>query len=177
MAEHLSSESRIELGRRLAERTAGLAIEAGMVPILVAGDAEVASWALTLGLPSIPDPGVDLNEAAAAGAAWAAMSASRWLILHSDLPLLAIEELLALTEAMTRERFVIAPSADGGTSALGGSGDAVFSYGPGSFRAHLGRFPTSQIIARTGLLHDVDSLADLESAQRHPRGGWLEKIR
>jgi 2-phospho-L-lactate guanylyltransferase (CobY/MobA/RfbA family) len=67
----------------------------------------------------------------------------------------------------------IAPSADGGTTALAGSGPAVFTYGPGSFRRHLGRFPEAGIVIRTGLLHDVDSYSDLAAARRVPRGAWL----
>jgi 2-phospho-L-lactate guanylyltransferase (CobY/MobA/RfbA family) len=71
---------------------------------------------------------------------------------------------------------VIAPSADGGTSVLGGQGDARFGYGPGSFHLHLRRFPEAEIVTRPGLLHDVDSPADLESARRHPRGAWLNDL-
>ncbi len=176
MAEELAPDSRSRLGQGLAERTAALAVEAGMVPILVAGDAEVAGWALELGFPTIPDPGGGLNDAAAAGARWADASTSRWLVLHIDLPLLTIDELEEVTTALTTG-WVIAPSADGGTSALGGSGEASFSYGSGSFHHHLGRFPEARVISRLGLLHDVDSFADLVSARHHPLGVWLEQIR
>ena len=69
--------------------------------------------------------------------------------------------------------WVIAPSADGGTSALGGRGEARFAYGRGSFRRHLGRHPQCQVVTSPGLLHDIDSFADLESARRHPHGAWL----
>jgi len=175
MADDLSPDSRSDLGRRLTERTAALADEAEMLPVLVAGDAEVAEWALGLGLPSIPDPGEGLSEAAAAGTRWAAVSGSWWLVLHTDLPLLTREDLNELSGAMARSGWVIAPSADGGTSALGGHGEATFSYGPGSFHIHLGRFPDAEIVSRLGLLHDVDSFADLTSARRHRRGLWLNE--
>jgi len=176
MADDLEPEARSRLGQGLAERTAALAVEAGMVPVFVAGDAEVAGWALELGFPSIPDPGSGLDHAAGAGARWADAAMSRWLVLHTDLPLLTVGELEEIGEAVTSSGWVIAPSADGGTSALGGSGEAVFSYGPGSFHQHLGRIPEATIISRLGLLHDVDSFADLESARRHPRGVWLEQL-
>jgi 2-phospho-L-lactate guanylyltransferase len=177
MAEELSLDERTALGQRLAEHTASVVIESGMVPVLVAGDGEVADWAITLGLPSIPDPGPDLNAAATAGMLWAGAAASPWLVLHTDLPLLTLADLSEVSTAQERTGWVLGPSADGGTSALGGRGDARFSYGPGSFHLHLGRFPQAGIVTRPGLLHDVDSYADLESARRHRRGSWLNDLR
>ena len=173
MAAELSPETRSRLSRRFAERTAQLASESGMVPVLVAGDAEVAGWALELGFPSIPDPDNTLNGAAAAGARWATVASSSWVVLHSDLPLLTRSELEEVAAVAGGGGWVIAPSADGGTSAFGGHGVARFAYGPGSFRLHLGRHPQCRIVTSLGLLHDIDSLADLESARQHPRGTWL----
>jgi 2-phospho-L-lactate guanylyltransferase len=173
MAEDLSADTRARLSQRFAERTAELSAEVGMVPILVAGDDEVASWAVELGFPSIPDPGSGLNAAAESGVRWAGLSSSSWLVLHTDLPLLTRGELEEVVDAMAGDGWVIAPSADGGTSALGGFGAVRFAYGPGSFHIHLGRYPAARIIARPGLLHDIDSFADLESARRHQRGSWL----
>ena len=173
MAEDLSTEERSTLGRALAERIAGLTVDAGLIPVLVAGDADVANWAVHQGLPSIPDPGDGLDAAAEAGAAWAETSSSSWIVLHADLPLLTRQELEEVAQTRDRQGWVIAPSADGGTSALGGTGAAHFAYGPGSFHRHLARFPQAPILARLGLLHDVDSYSDLESARRHPRGAWL----
>jgi 2-phospho-L-lactate guanylyltransferase len=176
MAESLSPDNRSILGQRLAERTAEVAVGAGLIPVLVAGDAAVAGWALRQGFPSIPDPDQGLNGAAAAGARWAGLSASHWLVLHTDLPLLMRSELVELADILAGDGWVIAPSADGGTSALGGRGEAGFSYGPGSFHRHLARFREARIVSRTGLLHDVDSFSDLESARMHPRGKWLREI-
>ena len=176
MSDHLSDDARSGLGRALAERTATLAVDAGLIPVLVAGDGEVAEWAITNGFPSIPDPTEGLDGAALAGARWAIEAASEWIVVHTDLPLLTVAELAELSEAMSGGGNVIAPSADGGTSALGGSGPAAFSYGPGSFHRHLGRFPAAAIVARPGLLHDIDTFSDLESARRHPRGAWLSDL-
>jgi len=173
MADDLSAEARSALGRALAERTAGLAVEAGLIPVLVAGDAEVAGWALLQGFPSIPDPGGGLDAAAAAGAEWAGEAASDWIVVHADLPLLTRGELEELDEALASRKGVLAPSSDGGTSALGAPGPMAFSYGPGSFHRHLARCPEAAIVARPGLLHDIDTIGDLESARSHPRGAWL----
>ena len=164
------------MGRALAERTAALAVDAGFIPVLVAGDGEVAEWAIIRGFPAIPDPGGGLDGAAMAGARWAIEAASKWIVLHADLPLLVAAELTELNAALSGAGSVIAPSADGGTSALGTSVSAAFFYGPGSFHRHLGSFPTAAIVARPGLLHDIDTFSDLESARRHPRGAWLSDL-
>jgi len=176
MADDLSPDIRARLGQRLAERTAELAAEAGLVPVLVAGDDEVAQWAVELGFPSIPDPGSGLNAAAESGVRWAGLSSSSWLVLHTDLPLLTRGELEEVVDAMSGDGWVIAPSSDGGTSALGGIGESRFAYGPGSFHLHLARNPSSRIITRPGLLHDIDTFDDLESARRHRRGSWLAEL-
>ena len=176
MAGDLSEAARSTLGRALAERTADLAGEVGLIPVLVAGDAEVADWALLHGLPSIPDRGEGLDRAAEDGVLWADMAASPWIVLHTDLPLLTAPELSAVERTREDRGWAIAPSADGGTTALAGSGPAVFAYGPGSFRRHLGRFPEAGIVIRAGLLHDVDSYSDLAAARRAPHGVWLARL-
>lgn len=173
MAADLTPQIRATLGRSLAERLAELSDSVGMIPLLVAGDEEVAEWAVRIGFPSIPDPGHGLDRAAGAGVAWATESDSSWLVLHCDLPLLTAAELTEALAVVTRGDRVIAPSADGGTSAIGGHGEAAFSYGPGSFHSHLGRFADAVVLTRLGFLHDVDSISDLESARRHRRGTWL----
>jgi 2-phospho-L-lactate guanylyltransferase (CobY/MobA/RfbA family) len=147
-----------------------------MIPLLVAGDEEVAEWALRIGFPVIPDRGRGLDDAAGDGVGWATESDSSWLVVHSDLPLLEAAELSEALAVVTAGNTVVAPSADGGTSAIGGHGEAVFSYGPGSFHAHLGRYPDAVVLTRLGFLHDVDSISDLESARRHRRGSWLAGI-
>lgn len=157
----------------MAERTAELAATAGMLPLVVAGDEAVAEWAIRSGLPAVPDPGRGLDEAARIGVVWAGEADTDWLVLHCDLPLLTGSDLDEVTALVTSGASVIAPSADGGTSAIGGHGEAHFSYGPASFHTHLARFPEAVVVARLGFLHDVDSMSDLESARSHPRGRWL----
>ncbi|HEY6627408.1 MAG TPA: 2-phospho-L-lactate guanylyltransferase [Acidimicrobiia bacterium] len=176
LADSLSVEDRVALSEAFAVHTADLAAAAGLIPLIVAGDEEVAEWALMRGIPTVEDPGDDLSAAAAAGVEWAKAAGSLWLVLHSDLPLLELDELADLNDAMEQSGAVIAPSADGGTSALGGGEPIRFAYGPGSFHRHLVRMPEAAVVARTGLLHDVDSPADLISARNHPRGAWLADV-
>jgi 2-phospho-L-lactate guanylyltransferase len=176
LADSLSVDSRVALGEAFAVHTADLAAAAGMIPLIVAGDEEVSEWALLRGIPTVNDPGDDLSAAAAAGVEWAKATGSLWLVLHCDLPLLDVHELADLEAALEKSGAVIAPSSDGGTSALGGGEPIRFGYGPGSFHRHLMRMPEAVVVARTGLLHDVDSPADLASARNHPRGDWLGAV-
>jgi 2-phospho-L-lactate guanylyltransferase len=172
----LDSRSRMRLGVAFAARTVETAEAAGLLPLLVAGDHEVGKWALRRAIPFVPDPGRGLSEAARQGVIWAGHSSSRWLVLHSDLPLLSRADLAALAAPLDGGESVIAPSADAGTSAIGSLGEFGFSYGPGSFPRHLARLPDAKVISRVGLLHDVDSPEDLLSASRHPRGQWLSEF-
>jgi 2-phospho-L-lactate guanylyltransferase len=176
LAESLTTEARVTLAQAVAIRTADTSASAGLIPLIVAGDYDVAEWALTKGIPTVDDPGSDLSAAAAAGVGWARAADCAWMVIHCDLPLLQVGEVVELATALEEFGTVIAPSADGGTSALGGMKPLDFAYGPSSFHRHLIRIPEAAVIARTGLLHDVDSPADLVSARRHPRGRWLEDV-
>ena len=176
LAESMSVDARVALGEAFALHTADLAAAAGMIPLVVAGDPEVAEWALIRGIPTVEDPGTGLSAAAAAGVEWAKAADCLWLVVHCDIPLLLVGELFELAEALESSGAVIAPSADGGTSAFGGRESVEFAYGPGSFHRHLARAPEAIVIARTGLLHDVDSPTDLDSARHHARGEWLMAV-
>jgi 2-phospho-L-lactate guanylyltransferase (CobY/MobA/RfbA family) len=109
--------------------------------------------------------------------AWAVGSASDWIVVHTDLPLLTPSEVGDVVAPVRAGMVAIAPSADGGTSAMAGSGPATgFAYGPGSFHRHLARNPGAAIVVRLGLLHDVDTYPDLVSARSHERGAWMASI-
>lgn len=173
----LNDAARAALGIALAARTAGTVLESGMTPLMVAGDDEMRAWAERKSIALIPDPGEGLNGAADAGVGWCRDRSMDWIVIHADLPLLVRGDIDALISALDEADSVIAPSSDGGTSALGGKGHGVlFSYGPGSFHRHLHNVPEARIVARPGLLHDLDTPTDLESARRHPRGGWIESV-
>lgn len=176
MSDGLSESARIGLGKALAEHTADKVLEAGLLPLLVAGDAEVAEWSLTRGLASIPDPGTGLNDAAEAGVAWVMEARCDWIVIHADLPLLSGRDLERALGALEAGPGVISPSADGGTSLVGTRAAIRFQYGAASFHRHLAQAPDSIVVATTGLLHDVDSIGDLESARSHERGRWLERV-
>jgi 2-phospho-L-lactate guanylyltransferase len=177
LAGPLTDDERSALGRALAERTAEVAVDAGLIPLLVAGDGAVAEWALTNGLPVIPDTGEGLDAAAGIGVEWAVGSASAWIVIHADLPLVRPGELGDVLASVPPGKVAIAPSADGGTSAMAGTGPATnFAYGPGSFHRHLARNPGAAIVVRLGLLHDLDTYLDLVSARSHERGAWLAAV-
>ena len=174
LAPALDDQGRAGLGRALASHVAGVAEKAGLLPIFVTGDPEVATWATGLGFPSVPEQGEGLDNAAASGVGWAVQSKSPWLVLHSDLPLLTAGDLAALSEAIGNGHDVVAPSSDGGTSAIGSSGGSIaFSFGPGSFSRHLARLDEPRVFTSVGLLHDLDTPADARSAAAHSRGEWL----
>lgn len=173
LASALDDVQRLRLGRALATHVGETVEEAGLLAVFVTDDPEVAAWATSTGFPSLPDPGQGLNAAAAAGVEWANQSMSRWIVLHSDLPLLQTEDLRALVQVNGE---VIAPSSDGGTSAISARRPIGFAFGPASFHKHLPRLDSPQIVARQGLLLDIDSPADLASALSHPRGAWMKTV-
>lgn len=176
LAGSLSPEGRDALGRALALRVLSTTEAAGFIPVVVTGDDRVSSWAASLGVPALTDQGAGLSAAAAVGVDWAEATRSPWLVLHSDLPLLLASDLAPLADALASGRETIAPSSDGGTSALGGRRRISFAYGEGSFSAHLGRLNDPVIVTSLGLLHDLDTPDDLESVVRHPRGSWVGPI-
>lgn len=171
----LDPAARARLARGLAERVAAETVAAGLMPLVVTADPHVAEWATRAGFPSVGDPGEGLDAAAHTGVAWATASGSNWIVLHADLPLVDKSDIAAVAEPLANGS-VIAPSSDGGTSALGSKGPADFAFGESSFHRHLKMLPGSQVVARTGLLLDIDSPADLDAATTHPRGRWIRDL-
>ena len=101
-------------------------------------------------------------------------SHSPWLVLHSDLPLLQTSEVQELAGHLVDGRDVIAPSADGGTSAIGSTHDVSFAFGRGSFQRHLAQLDDPVVISSVGLLHDIDTPDDLRSGASTGRADWLK---
>lgn len=168
----LGEPQRIRLGQALAGHVGEVVEQAGLLPLLVTGDGEVVEWATSVGFPTVPDPGPGLDAAAQTGVEWASATGSRWVVLHSDLPLLRPEELRRFEEAGP---VAIAPSSDGGTSAIAADRPIMFSFGAASFHRHLARLGSAEVVASTGFLHDVDTADDLRSALAHPHGSWLRQ--
>ncbi|MFP3882766.1 MAG: 2-phospho-L-lactate guanylyltransferase [Actinomycetota bacterium] len=175
LAGALDPERRAALARGLADHVATTVSDAGVMPLIVTADAQVAEWATRAGFPSVADPGVGIDAAASAGVAWADQTHSEWLVLHADLPLIDTGDITALSR-MLKDGPVIAPSSDGGTSAIGTRGPRDFSFGPASFHRHLKMLPESSVVARPGLLLDVDSELDLQAAVSAPQGGWIRDL-
>lgn len=175
LAGALDPGRRAALARGLADHVATTVSDAGVMPLIVTADAHVAEWATRAGFPSVADPGVGLDAAASAGVAWADQANSDWLVLHADLPLIGVDDITALSRALENGP-VIAPSSDGGTSAIGARGHRDFSFGPASFHRHLKMLPEAEIVARPGLLLDIDSESDLEAAMSVPRGSWIRDL-
>ena len=164
----LTGAERSRLGRAIAARTIERAKATGAVVAVVTGDRGVARWAETSGVEVVaeaPEYGVGLNGAATAAAARAERDQSDWLILHADLPLLSTSDLKDAIGRRRPGRFVIAPSYDGGTSLLLGTGRFPFSYGTGSFHRHLRAAGGAEVVVRTGLALDLDTPRDLAAAR------------
>lgn len=175
LAEALTQSQRASLGKAMVEHVADVVADAGLIPVLVTADPKVATWAAGQAIPSIPDPGQGLNAAAVEGVNWAGHSGARWMILHSDLPLLTTEDLNAFWES-AGDGDAIAPSSDGGTSAVTSRATIEFCFGPASFSRHLARLDDPAVFSSTGFLHDIDSPADLEAASAHRRGHWIGQV-
>jgi 2-phospho-L-lactate guanylyltransferase len=172
----LDREHRSRLGAALAGHVLDRVASAGLTPLVVSADAEVEAWAGAHHHRVVEDPGSGLDGAATAGIEAALDLEASWIVLHSDLPLLEPEDLLALDRPLGEGRAVIAPSSDGGTSAVGEHGDLAFTFGPGSFRRHLARLEDPCVVTRPGLLLDLDSPTDLFAAVATGRGRWLREV-
>ncbi len=171
LASVLPAAVRSDLGRTLAQRTLEIVDAAGSTPFVLAADPVVAAWGAGLGYPVVETPpGLDR---AAAVAAQMAGTTHRWVVVHADLPLLQPADLAPL---LTGPGWAIAPSRDGGTNVIAGTGPFRFRYGPGSFVRHLAaavaRGPTTVVVSQ-GLAIDLDTPADLDAAVTHPLGRWL----
>ena len=170
----LEPGARADLGRALAGHVAATVAAAGRAPHIVSGDPDVEGWADECGYELLSDPGAGLSAAARAAVSWATDQSTPWLVLHSDLPWITAEDIGALMDPLEMGRQVIAPSADGGTSAIGSSGEFGFRFGPASFHHHLAMLADPVILARPGLLLDVDAPTDLHAATMSARGAWLD---
>lgn len=170
----LAPDVRARLSRALADHVTTAVAATGRTTLIVTDDPAVAQWAGSTGLTVVDDPGRGLSEAARAGVSRAIGESRPWLVLHSDLPWLSADDVEAVARPVERGDSVLAPSADGGTSAIGGHDQVAFRFGPSSFHSHLVILGGSPIVAKPGLLLDVDNPSDLEAAANSPRGRWLE---
>ena len=176
LAGFVDSSARAQLGRALAGHVASTVADAGLVPLVVTADSEVAEWSTRSGFPSLPDPELGLDEAARVGVDWVRHASPAWLVLHADLPLLSVADVRAVVSDLDNHGGVIAPSADGGTSAIGSHDALRFSFGVSSFHRHLRRLGQPGVVARRGLLLDIDAPQDLSAAANTPEGRWIGEL-
>ena len=168
-------------GRRLlmrccTERTIAAALATGSRVAVVSDDAEVARLARDSGAEVIAETGPGRGLDRATAAVVAAAGGDSWLVCHADLPLLGVEDLNACLSVIHRGRTVIAPSWDGGSNLIGGTGGFRFSFGPGSFHRHLATAVDPEVVIRVGLAWDLDRAGDLPAMANLPAGGWLRDM-
>lgn len=172
----LDPAQRRTLAGALAARVTSAWRTAGHDVLVVAGDEAAVAWARARGLEVITEPpGGGLNGSAAAGIRIALAANRPWCVTHADLPLFDERDAAAVAALVGPGRIVLAPSRDGGTNVVAGTGEFAFAYGPGSFARHLVAARTGERVAvvRAGTALDLDGPADLRAALSLPRGRWL----
>ncbi len=171
LAPALEGRRRSTLARATADHVARACADGGFDVAVVTGDEVVAEWAAGHSAVVIADPKQGLDAACHAGIA---ACDGPWIVVHGDLPLLDAATMRRVGATLAKEKPVIAPSRDGGTNLLGGSGRLRFSYGPGSFHRHLtvlsGR---PEVFTGIETIIELDTPADLSAASNLPGGAWL----
>lgn len=169
----LSAAERSQLGKAVARRTVSEARRTGATVAVVTGSETVARWAREIGAGVVPERQPGLDGAAHTASEHAGEVGLPWMILHADLPIVTTADLVVATTAWDRDRVVIAPSHDGGTSLLMGTGRFPFSYGAGSFHRHLAQAAgRAMVVVRTGLALDLDTPRDLVVARELGLTTW-----
>jgi len=172
----LRAADRRRLVKGLAERVLFAASDEA-VRLVVAGDEQVARWAVGHGAEAVLDPGTGLDAAADRVVRWAARVGAGWIVCHADLPLVTPADLVPAIAAVAASRDVIAPSKDGGTSLVGSTRSPFpFSYGDESYARHRALLDDPLVLTTPGLTFDVDDPDDLVAAARLPAGAWLTEI-
>lgn len=166
LAPGLGPESRAALaGAMLADVVAALR-GADIRVVVAAGGSAAAAAASALAVEVVLDaPHVRGLDGAVDHALQQVGPVAGLLVVQADLPLLTTEDVRCVLT--TDAAVVVAPTADGGTSALLRRPPTVIptAYGPGSALAHqrLARAAGARlaIVERPGLAHDVDVVDDL----------------
>jgi 2-phospho-L-lactate guanylyltransferase len=140
LAAVLPVTERVDLSRRLVQRTIHLAGQVGEV-VVVSRDMAVRRLAKQAGAWALVEAGQELNQALQQASDWIiARGGQAVLILPGDLPLLQLSDLTEIVAAGQRfPSIVIAPSQRlDGTNALllRPPGSIKFAFGPRSFDRH-----------------------------------------
>jgi 2-phospho-L-lactate guanylyltransferase len=170
LAPAMDGPQRAHLARTMAERVVRAA---GSLPVaVVCDDAEVASWARSVGARVIDEPGLGLNGAVQRGFEHlVARGAAKVVVAHADLPLATDLSWVARFPGVT----LVPDRRDDGTNVAclpaAAAGSFRFAYGPASFHRHgaearrlgLGL----RVVREPSLGWDVDLPADLAAASVH----------
>jgi 2-phospho-L-lactate guanylyltransferase len=165
LASVLQPHQRRDLSRSLADVAVSTATAASMNPRVLTSDPAVTAWAAQCGVHVLIDAGGGLSAAVASGIA--ELTEGEWMVMHGDLPLVTATALTQLADAASRHRFALAPSLDGGTNVIAGSGPFPFSYGPGSFHRHLASVPSAAVVSSPALSVEIDTEMHLRSLGSH----------
>lgn len=168
LAPALGPDARAALAGAMLADVVGALREAAVDVVVAAGGPAAATAAAALGAPVVMDgPGVASLDAAVDHARRRLEPAAALLVVQADLPLLTADDVRALVAG--QDPVVVAPTDDGGTSALLRRPPSVMAtaFGPDSGRAHrdLARAAglRARVVRRPGLAHDVDVLSDLHA--------------
>ena len=139
--------------------------------VVVTGHDAVAGWAREAGATVVADPSGGLDAAVAAGVEAAGSTGARGVaVVLGDHPALRPEEVgIALAQASSHDRAVLADADGTGTALLTVVGEAArrpvpTAFGPGSAAAHVGLGHTLLHLDVPGLRTDVDDAASLARA-------------
>lgn len=166
LAPALGRRTRAALAGAMLADVVGALRQAGVHVVVAAGGPAAAAAAAALACDVVMDgAGVGSLDQAIDHARRRLEPLPALLVVQADLPTLSVEDVRAVVAG--DDAVVIAPTDDGGTSALLRRPPSVMgtAYGPGSGRAHrqlaeaAGVHP--RIVRRGGLRRDVDVLADL----------------
>jgi 2-phospho-L-lactate/phosphoenolpyruvate guanylyltransferase len=156
--------------------TAVLAAPQVRAAYVVTGDPRVSAQLSALGARPVPDPGLGLNAAYAAGLARARADgpAHRVLAMNADLPALRTAELSAFLESVGPGRAVVPDIQGTGSTMLAAdpAGSLDPRFGPDSRRRHEESGATVREDAGASLRQDVDTVDDLAAALRLGVGGY-----
>ncbi len=175
LADTLTPHQRAELMRSMLQHVLDQANAAASLHEIVVISRDPQVWAIAhlAGAGVIHEHGQELNQALEQARQQAiAHDADAILVLPADLPLLTVEDIHQLAiYAAQQPGVVIAPSRDGGTSALLLRPPAAipFAFGPDSFARHCQAAQQAglpcQVFASSTLAFDVDVRADWQSLQ------------
>ncbi|HSF97614.1 MAG TPA: 2-phospho-L-lactate guanylyltransferase [Ornithinibacter sp.] len=171
----LPRAARASLAQAFARDTVGAlrAARPRMPVLVVTSDAGVALWAATDGARLVPDPGLGLDAAVAAGCrAAAVLGARRIAVVLGDHPALLPGEVGDALEAAARHPACVVPDAGGDGTALlsltvpvdASTLDVRTAFGSGSAAAHEGLGHIRLDLDLPGLRVDVDDAESLAAA-------------